>query len=670
MHKIHFKRLVAQNFLCFGNEGIDINFDDMSNITIVKGRNYDVASDIDGGSSSNGSGKSSLLDAFIYALFGKTVKNPKKINTKDVINNISGKKLVVEIYFDDYKVQRLRKPDGLKIWKSVDGKWDESTELTRGEMKQTQSLIESIIGFNYETMKSICVFTDNNSDSYLEAVAQDRRLIIENLLGLEKYRKFHEKTKELNKTNKQELEQQTSIKDSNLSLKKTHESNLTIYQNKKKQHIDSIMELIKRDEDQVQICLNVVKQLTENDPEIAKYDQAQDLIKQKETELTEIETKIIDHTNLKQQIVEKIRDYNSKITDYKESMNPYIVEINSIQKDIDKNKSVINKIDILHEGVECEHCFGNVSIENCTKIKYEKENQNKELLNSIVLKTSEIKIIKDNIEKQKELLEKTNAVYIKVTNSLNDVLIVSKTKLLNEINELKKINKPETLITIEKYKNKINLLKSNIIENENNLNSKSPFCDLILSAEASIAEITEKLINIDQIIAEKLNDSKCFEFWLDAFGEKGIRKFIIEQILPILNNTILDMLEILIDGKLSLMFDNEFNDMIMKYPENVSFPYDLLSNGQKRRINLALSQAFAFVRQLNVGNYPNLIFLDEVSINMDSQGNNAIYTLIKMLANDKKVFVTTHDQELLGLLSGNDTLTIEMKNGMSKIAKN
>jgi recombinational DNA repair ATPase RecF len=120
------------------------------------------------------------------------------------------------------------------------------------------------------------------------------------------------------------------------------------------------------------------------------------------------------------------------------------------------------------------------------------------------------------------------------------------------------------------------------------------------------------------------------------------------------------MLEILIEGKLTLVFDNEFNETITKFPDGIEMPYDLLSNGQKRRINLALSQAFAYVRQLNVGNYPSIMFLDEISINMDSQGNQAIHHLI-----------TTHDQELQGLLTGFDseTIVVEMKDGFSKIAQ-
>jgi ABC-type multidrug transport system ATPase subunit len=127
------------------------------------------------------------------------------------------------------------------------------------------------------------------------------------------------------------------------------------------------------------------------------------------------------------------------------------------------------------------------------------------------------------------------------------------------------------------------------------------------------------------------------------------------------------MLLILVDGNLSLKFDNEFNEEIQKITDSTSIIYDLLSNGQKRRINLAVSQAFAHVRELNSGSTPSIIFLDEISINMDSQGNNAIYKLIKNIAKNKQVFVTTHDQELLELLSDSSRLKLKLENGVSCI---
>ena len=204
MKKINFKKIYAENFLCFGSDGIEINFSNYNNIVLVRGKNLDVVqkSENQDKNSSNGVGKSSIPAVLVYGLYGKTIRKPNKIGHKDVINNEAGKKLKVEVYWDDYKLQRTRKPDGLKLWKSDKNIWDETTEISLGGMPATQKLIESIVGMSYETFINVAVFTDDNTSSFLECDAAEKRQIVENLLSLEKYRTYHENAKKIIKTHK------------------------------------------------------------------------------------------------------------------------------------------------------------------------------------------------------------------------------------------------------------------------------------------------------------------------------------------------------------------------------------------------------------------------------------------------------------------------------------
>ena len=83
MQKINFKRIAAKNFLCFGDDGIELNFANYGNIILVKGVNLDsLKKGEEERLSSNGSGKSSIPEIIVYGLFGKTIKSPKKISHK------------------------------------------------------------------------------------------------------------------------------------------------------------------------------------------------------------------------------------------------------------------------------------------------------------------------------------------------------------------------------------------------------------------------------------------------------------------------------------------------------------------------------------------------------------------------------------------------------------
>ena len=204
MKNLNFKYISAKNFLCFGPDGIEINFEDYGNIVLIRGDNLDVK-DENGKVSSNGVGKSSILEILSYGLFGKTIKYPKKVSHKDVINNQICKKLEIEVCWDGFRVVRSRKPDGLKFWENKDGVWSDETEITLSGIPATQKLIENKLGLNYEAFINTVVFTDNNAGSFLECDTPTKRQIVENLLSLSKYREYSDIANKVYKNGKDSI---------------------------------------------------------------------------------------------------------------------------------------------------------------------------------------------------------------------------------------------------------------------------------------------------------------------------------------------------------------------------------------------------------------------------------------------------------------------------------
>jgi DNA repair exonuclease SbcCD ATPase subunit len=664
MRKIDFKKIKAQNFLCFGENGIEIDFKNYNSVVLIKGKNLDVNDN--NLSSSNGSGKSSILDALLYGLFGKTVKNPKKIGVKDVINNKTNKKMVIEIYFDDIKIQRTRKPDGLKLWQSKDGNFEESTELTRGEIKQTQELIESILGFNCETFKSTCIFTDSNTDSYLESNASDRRIIIENLLGLEKYRTYNEIVKENIKQTKSAItiaEIESHNADNSFNDIKKQLEQLNDKEKTWKKNINDEIEIIKNE---INLLEKQAKDLAEFDPQVEKYNNAQKEIELKREEQTLLEEKISRSESTKDQIDSKTEEGKSILLENNSEFLKIKNQVDLISNEITQNQNTIEKTKTIKEGIVCKHCFSVTQKENYEVVRNDCESQIKELQKSKDIESTKIAIVTKKINEIKNQLQTLIDMKSKITTSIS----TNKSKIQNiqqEINTLQTIVKPETLNTISRIENKISLQKINIMEKTNAIEGNSPYYDLIATSKNNLEIAASKSKDNKEKLVELMQKIPYFNFWADAFGDKGVRKFVIDQILPILNDHVTEMLDLLVDNNLVLTFDNEFNETIKRSTDETPIIYDLLSNGQKRRINLAISQAFAHVRELNTGSMPNIMFLDEVSINMDSQGNNSIYKLIKEMAKNKVVFVTTHDQELSDLLADSSRINLKMENGISSL---
>jgi ABC-type multidrug transport system ATPase subunit len=72
---------------------------------------------------------------------------------------------------------------------------------------------------------------------------------------------------------------------------------------------------------------------------------------------------------------------------------------------------------------------------------------------------------------------------------------------------------------------------------------------------------------------------------------------------------------------------------------------------------------------LSSGTCPSLVFLDEVTTNIDQIGVVGVYNMIMELAKDRQVFVTTHDQNLLEMLDGCELITLEKKDGFTRMKK-
>jgi len=106
---IHIHNLTVKNFMSVGNatQGIDFNRQDL---TLVLGENLDLGGD----GSRNGTGKTTIINALSYALFGQALSNIRKDN---LVNKTNGKNMLVSLDFrigsTDYKIERGRKPNVL-----------------------------------------------------------------------------------------------------------------------------------------------------------------------------------------------------------------------------------------------------------------------------------------------------------------------------------------------------------------------------------------------------------------------------------------------------------------------------------------------------------------------------------------------------------------------------
>ena len=189
------KDLTVKNFMSVGNATQAINFD-RDDLTLVLGENLDLGGDDSG--ARNGTGKTTIVNALSYGLFGNALTNIKKDN---LINKTNGKGMLVTVDFEfngiDYKIERGRKPGVMKFF--VSGAEKEITDDAQGDSRETQAEIERMLGMSHEMFKHI-VALNTYTEPFLSLKANDQRQMIEQLLGItllsEKADKLKEQVKE------------------------------------------------------------------------------------------------------------------------------------------------------------------------------------------------------------------------------------------------------------------------------------------------------------------------------------------------------------------------------------------------------------------------------------------------------------------------------------------
>lgn len=179
-----------------GNASQGINFD-RYDLTLVLGENLDL----EGNDNRNGTGKTSILNALSYALYGQALTNIKKDN---LINKTNNKHMLVTVDFEhngrNFRIERGRKPNVLKFF--IDNEERQSKDdNSQGDSRETQAEIERTIGMSYDMFRHILAL-NTYTEPFLNMRSNDQRLFIEQLLGITLLSEKAEKLKELSKATK------------------------------------------------------------------------------------------------------------------------------------------------------------------------------------------------------------------------------------------------------------------------------------------------------------------------------------------------------------------------------------------------------------------------------------------------------------------------------------
>ena len=225
---ILFKKIRWKNFLSTGNQYTEVDFTKNKTNLII---------------GTNGAGKSTVLDALTFSLFGKPFR---KINKPQLINSVNEKDCKVEVEFSigttEWKVVRGIKPAVFEIWRN-----DAALDQSAASLDQQKWLEQNVLKMNYKSFTQIVILGSSTFVPFMQLSAAHRREVIEDLLDIKIFSSMNTLIKEKIRSSKEEIKVLELKKESLLDKVKMQQSFIEELENRGKKDIDdkntSIMSL-------------------------------------------------------------------------------------------------------------------------------------------------------------------------------------------------------------------------------------------------------------------------------------------------------------------------------------------------------------------------------------------------------------------------------------------
>ena len=596
MKNIDFRKITIKNFLSVGPEPVVIDFKE--GVNIITGYNRDEEG------TRNGVGKSLIVDALYFTIFGNTLR---ELSKQYIVNRKTGKNCSVKLEFEvetqngsNYVViERCLGPSKLTVW--ID-----DIDKTKSGIPETNKFIREILEADEDIFQNCILMRANSTVPFMCKKKSDRKNFIESIFNLGIFSDMQKLLKDDVKIQRQEF-----IK------------------------IDSALEVLENTCNSYQRKIDIIRD--EEASRLSKIESEKkrilELISQEEDKLSKIvvpeevnNSKIISEKNTKKK---KCEDYRKIILEKRYSLAS---DMKSLKRDITNIDNV---------GDACPTC----------KRPYPEDqtNNNKKLREEKVKEIKSLKISYDDNEKSYTILEK----------SIRD--------LDDEIMELRKAETQRGILEerVKSIKKTISQYQDALGRVEERYESKSSkmFEDSLLETQRQCKEKRSEKEDIQKVLS-------MMGICEHILGEAGVRSYIINKLLDLLNNRIRYYLK---SFKSSFSFTfNEFFEEEIKDSNGAICLYNNCSGAEMKKIDMAISFAFVDIIKLHRQINYNICFYDEI---LDSSlDNKNLENLLHFISeqnkiNNKAIYIITHKNDIT-LPDINEIIVMEKRGGFTRKLEN
>ena len=637
---MRFQRIGIQNFLSFGSpmQFVDL---DRRGLLAVFGQNKDSAA-----SDSNGAGKSTVMEAIVWALFGETIRGHK---SDAVIHRVVDKDCRVELTLEDegvqYVITRTRKaaakrPNDLIL--EINGQ-----DASAGVMADTQGLVHTVLGMDQRTFTQ-SVLLRSKEKTFSQMTDKEQKEVLEDILHIEELSKAREKVKERlterRNTLTKALARVEALDDQH------HQAGIRMHKmvQSRDQHASYVL----------QKCAELKHKKIQVEADIEeKYlstglQKLLDSVENLDEHITSWNQEMVTYTK-------SAKDKTDNFTTKKMKISSDSGAVTAQKQSIEKDMKSVSKL----AGTQCPTCCQQVDPTNSHKVLMEWQS-----------KISDLKKTEDALQRKLDALLKKEKSERDSTQAWEDkardtikVLRDQRTEFQEQVSK-----RQHTLNVICQLEQEV----FNLAQSIDDLKAEeNPFTPLVGEIELEMTAVSrelrkwkykEKALNLE--ISHLL-------YWDHGFGNQGLKTYVLENVIPFLTQRAQKYADILSGGDLQISFatqtqlksgDWRNNFQVVVTNKQGSDVYAGNSDGEKRRIDMAVGWALGDLAATRAKKPIRFKGLDEPFENLDETGEDAVIKLLhSVLGQYETIMCITHSSHLRSQFPSD--LTIVKENGFSTV---
>lgn len=550
----------------------------------------------------NAIGKSTIADSIYFAIFGDTLRELKK----DLIpNNITGGKTHVEL---DFEVVLPKETNQYKVVRHLNPSkvfiFKDGVDITRDSISNTNKFICDVTSATPSIFQNCVIMTVNNAVPFMAKSKIEKRKFIEDIFGMEVFSQML-----------------TQLRVEYNEMKKDHDIELTKLTEVKNQNNN----------------FNRQKEAVLN----KRTEKKQLYIERKENNIDEKERLVSSLDEFKDQdtseIENTINTLKDKLVTVDGKINEKIEEVSTKKAELSHSKTSYSKIGT--DEAECPVCLRPMDEHDVEHMEKEKAALKDKLIN-----------FGETIKGLNEGLEKAKAAKTAVQNAINNNT--------NKLSEAKLANQKR-----ESIQQRISQLEEWLEELEVDLNAVD---NTDTDFDVLIVETGERLTEIEGKVDAFRKDLANLDLVKYVVSEEGVKSFIVNKLLELLNSKLLTYLRKL-DANSICIFNEYFEEEITNEKNKVC-SYFNFSGAERKSIDLACLFTFSDMRRMQGGVKYNLAIYDELfDSSFDEKGIELVTQILQERTEelDECSIVISHRKESIKAVTG-EVIFIEKENGISR----